>query len=96
MIAVVNKHYSAILKSFPDDFSITRKKLHSYAQETDYLSPSYSSLNPQVYNEVIFNKLVNELLLPDEKTTPQSFGFVVFMLIGDTPAVRELQKGMFL
>lgn len=96
VIALVNKHYSAILKSFPDDFSITRKKIHTYAQETDCLSPNLSSVNPQVYNEVIFNKLINELLSPDEKMTPQNFGFVVFMLVGDTPAVKELQKGMFL
>lgn len=89
MIAVVKKHYNALLKSFPKDFSITRKKLFSWGQK---FKPSFGSdINPQLTNKVMFNDLISAMLLTD--MTPVQFCSILLMSLGDLPAVRELQKG---
>ena len=87
MIAVINKHYSAILKSFPVDFNVEETKMLSHGQR------SMSKFNSQITNERMFNKLVNEVVSPDYEKTPVDFCCMLLMLIGDAPAVMELQKG---
>ena len=91
MIALVNKHYSALLKSIPEDFSIEKKKLLSHGHHAK-LFINYDMYS-QINNEIIFNKLVNQLVSPDSDMTPVSFCCLLLMLIGDVPAVKELQKG---
>ena len=95
MIAVVKKHYSAILRSFPEDFSATREKLLSHGQQQSIpsLRHRYRALNSQIANELIFNDLINGLLSPNNKITPVTFCSMLLVLLGDTPAVRNLIKG---
>ena len=91
VIALMNKHYSALLKSFPEDFSIEKKKLLSHGHHAK-LSINYDMYS-QINNEILFNKLVNQLVSPDNDMTPVTFCGMLLMLLGDVPAVRELQKG---
>ena len=83
----MNKHYSAILKSFPVDFSISESQMLSHSQR------SASKINSRISNEIIFNQLVNDVVSPDNEKTPVDLCRMLLMLIGDTPAIRELQKG---
>ena len=87
VIAVMNKHYSAILKSFPVDFNISESRVLSRSQR------STSKINSRISNEVIFKQLVNDVVSPDNDKTPVDLCRMLLMLIGDTPAIRELQKG---
>ena len=51
------------------------------------------NINSQIYNEIIFNDLINQLVSPDHKMTPVDFCGMLLMMTGDPPAVKELQKG---
>ena len=51
------------------------------------------NINSQIFNEIIFNDLVNQLVSPDHEMTPINFCNMLLIMIGDPPAVKELQKG---
>ena len=87
----MNKHYSALLKSIPEDFSNEKKKLLSHGRHAKFLL-NYD-LYSQLHNEIMFNKFVNQLVSSDDNLSPVTFCCFLLMLIGDVPAVRELQKG---
>ena len=90
MIAILNKHYSAVLKSIPLEFNTAEVKTMSHNQRV------MTKFNSRIANEMMFNKLVNEVVSPDNEKTPVDFCRMLLMLIGDTPAVRALQKGIFI
>ena len=87
MIAIINKHYSAILKNIPVEFNIgeSRKRSHGQRMMTKY--------DYRICNETLFNNLVNEVVSPDTEKTLVDFCRMLLMLIGDKPVVRELMKG---
>ena len=90
VIAILNKHYSAVLKSIPLEFNTAEVKTMSHNQRV------MTKFNSRIANEMMFNKLVNEVVSPDYDKTPVDFCRMLLMLIGDTPAVRALQKGIFI
>ena len=91
VMALVNKHYSTLLKAFVEHFNDEKEKI---LPSDEQLKSSFDyNLNLQMNKESIFNMLVNQLVSPDHKMTPIDFCGMLLITIGDLPVVKELKKG---
>jgi len=94
VIAVVKKHYDALLKCFPEDINVTSQRLRSYAQQLDPMSNyQYSPLNAHLANETMLNLLINQLLSSNSSKAPIIFCSALILITGDSNVIRELIKG---
>ena len=89
MVEVVKKHYTAILKSFPEDCSATKEKLLFRGQQQ--YAYHHSVFATEISNKVLLDYAVNKLL--SSEITPVRFCVMLLMLLGDSPAMKVLRKG---